>query len=45
MTAFLDAQADDLPDDERAELLVDHAAALERHVAGARGQGVLVRLP
>ena len=34
MTAFLDAQADDLPDDERSELLVAHAVALERHVAG-----------
>ena len=34
MTAFLDAQADDLSDDERSELLVAHAAALERHVAG-----------
>jgi DNA recombination protein RmuC len=34
MTAFLDAQADDLPDDERSELLVAHAAALERHVGG-----------
>ena len=34
MTAFLDAQADDLPDDERSGLLVAHAAALERHVAG-----------
>ncbi|HEU5241595.1 MAG TPA: DNA recombination protein RmuC [Ornithinibacter sp.] len=32
MTAFLDAQADDLPDDERSQLLVAHAAALERHV-------------
>jgi DNA recombination protein RmuC len=32
MAAFLDAQAEDLPDDERAALLDDHAAALARHV-------------
>ena len=32
MEAFLDAQADDLDDDERAALLVEHAAALARHV-------------
>ncbi|MGL4746054.1 MAG: DNA recombination protein RmuC [Dermatophilaceae bacterium] len=33
MTAFLDAQAEQLPDDERAALLADHAASLARHVA------------
>ena len=33
MNAFLDAQAEDLPDDERAALLVDHATGLGRHVA------------
>jgi DNA recombination protein RmuC len=32
MTAFLDAQAEDLPPDERRELLVAHAAGLRRHV-------------
>ena len=32
MVAFLDAQADDLDDDERAALLGEHAAALARHV-------------
>ena len=33
MNAFLDAQAEDLADDERAALLVDHATGLGRHVA------------
>ena len=33
MSAFLDAQADDLADDERGALLVDHATGLGRHVA------------
>ena len=32
MSAFLDAQADDLDDDTRAELLQAHAAGLQRHV-------------
>ncbi|GAA4406860.1 DNA recombination protein RmuC [Fodinibacter luteus] len=32
MNAFLDAQTDDLPDDERAALLAEHAATLGRHV-------------
>lgn len=32
MTHFLDAQAEDLPDDERAALLGRHAAALAAHV-------------
>ncbi len=32
MAAFLDAQADDLHDDERAALLGEHAAGLARHV-------------
>lgn len=32
MTAFLDAQAEGLDDDERAALLRDHAARLARHV-------------
>lgn len=34
MSAFLDAQADDLDDDDRAELLRAHAAGLQRHVDG-----------
>jgi DNA recombination protein RmuC len=33
MNAFLDAQAEDLPDDERATLLAEHAAGLGRHVS------------
>lgn len=33
MSAFLDAQAEDLDDDERATLLAEHAAGLARHVA------------
>ena len=33
MIAFLDAQAEDLPDDERAALLAEHAAGLGRHVS------------
>ena len=33
MSAFLDAQAEDLPDDERAALLVEHATGLGRHVS------------
>ena len=33
MSAFLDAQADDLDDAERDALLVDHATGLGRHVA------------
>jgi DNA recombination protein RmuC len=32
MNAFLDAQAEDLPDDERALLLAEHGVALGRHV-------------
>jgi DNA recombination protein RmuC len=32
MEAFLDAQADDLDDDERRALLAEHAAGLARHV-------------
>ncbi|HEX6918265.1 MAG TPA: DNA recombination protein RmuC, partial [Phycicoccus sp.] len=32
MAAFLDAQGEDRPDDERAALLDEHAAALARHV-------------
>ena len=32
MAAFLDAQADDLDDEERAALLGEHAAGLARHV-------------
>ncbi len=32
MVAFLDAQSDDLDDDERATLLGEHAAGLARHV-------------
>jgi DNA recombination protein RmuC len=32
MAAFLDAQAEDRPDEERAALLGEHAAALARHV-------------
>ena len=45
MNAFLDAQAEDLPDDERAALLVDHATGLGRHVAAPGRQGVLVGVP
>ena len=33
MSAFLDAQAEDLGDDERASLLAQHATGLARHVA------------
>ena len=33
MAAFLDAQGEDLPDDQRSELLRDHARALRQHVA------------
>lgn len=33
MVAFLDAQADDLDDDERGALLGEHAAGLAKHVA------------
>ena len=33
MTAFLDAQAESLAEDERARLLGEHAGALRRHVA------------
>lgn len=32
MAAFLDAQTEEMPDDERAELLRDHATALRQHV-------------
>ncbi|KRE43041.1 DNA recombination protein RmuC [Knoellia sp. Soil729] len=32
MAAFLDAQTEELADDERAELLRDHASALRQHV-------------
>jgi len=34
MAAFLDAQTEELPDDERTELLRDHARALRQHVHG-----------
>lgn len=33
MSAFLDAQTDGLPDDDRAALLGEHAAGVARHVA------------
>ncbi len=33
MSAFLDAQAEDLDDDERSTLLGEHAAGMARHVA------------
>ncbi|WP_392542978.1 DNA recombination protein RmuC [Oryzobacter telluris] len=33
MSAFLDAQAEDLDDDDRAALLAEHAAGLARHVS------------
>ncbi|KGN43092.1 DNA recombination protein RmuC [Knoellia aerolata] len=32
MSAFLDAQTEDLPDDERSQLLREHATALRQHV-------------
>ncbi len=38
MTHFLDAQADDLPDDERDALLARHAAALAGHVGVLSGK-------
>jgi DNA recombination protein RmuC len=38
MTAFLDAQSDDIDDDERAALLGDHAVGLGRHVAALAGK-------
>jgi DNA recombination protein RmuC len=38
MTAFLDAQSDDIEDDERAALLGDHAVGLGRHVAALAGK-------
>ncbi|NHA69864.1 DNA recombination protein RmuC [Phycicoccus flavus] len=38
MTHFLDAQAEDLPDDERAALLARHAASLASHVASLSGK-------
>ncbi len=38
MTHFLDAQAEDLPDDERAALLRRHADGLASHVAALSGK-------
>ncbi|MBM6400036.1 DNA recombination protein RmuC [Phycicoccus sonneratiae] len=38
MTHFLDAQADDLPDDERAALLRRHADGLASHVTALSGK-------
>ncbi len=34
MTAFLDAQSEDLEEGDRARLLLEHAASLRRHVQG-----------
>jgi DNA recombination protein RmuC len=38
MTAFLDAQSDDIDDDERTTLLRDHAEGVARHVTALAGK-------
>ena len=38
MTAFLDAQSDDIDDDERTTLLRDHAEGLARHLTALAGK-------
>jgi DNA recombination protein RmuC len=38
MSAFLDAQAEDIDDEERAALLAEHATGLARHVAALAGK-------